>query len=353
MRTQDVPDADGTRHWFLDTPEAQVMSAARERELLLELAECRRNLVMVTRRPDGSEWDLSRPDAEFRRAVRGLTDDRGPRGGASPEDAIDPGDNPAAAHLARRYEEIRDALAMANSRLVAYIARRYLNRGVSPADLLQEGFCGLLEAIDRFDPVNTTRLATYASWWIRQAIQRAIADGSYPVRLTPRQLRRLAQSLPRNSGSAGGDVATRALAPRAGRPAPAPPAARDREFASWHELAAIRPRVSLDAVSRFDESTPLVEILAFIPDPDRETDDRAESVDSLLAALDPREQLIMRLRFGLDGQARHSLSQIGEVLAVSKERVRQIQDRALRKLRDAATIPESDGSREGLRIDRQ
>src|SRR5690348_5623377 len=72
----------------------------------------------------------------------------------------------AAPHLARRYEEIRGALAMANSRLVAYISRRYLNRGVSPADLLQEGFCGLLEAIDRFDPVNTTRLATYASWWI-------------------------------------------------------------------------------------------------------------------------------------------------------------------------------------------
>ena len=69
-------------------------------------------------------------------------------------------------------------LAMANSRLVAYIARRYFNRGISPADLIQEGFCGLLEAIDRFDPINTTRLATYASWWIRQALQRAIANGA-------------------------------------------------------------------------------------------------------------------------------------------------------------------------------
>src|SRR5262249_7016049 len=83
----------------------------------------------------------------------------------------------------------------AHSRLVAYIARRYLNRGVSPADLIQEGFCGLLEAIDRFDTINTTRLATYAAWWIRQALQRAIAGAGYPVRLSPRQLRRLAQSL--------------------------------------------------------------------------------------------------------------------------------------------------------------
>jgi RNA polymerase primary sigma factor len=329
MRTQDVLDVDGPRQWFLDTPEAQVMSPARERELLLELAECRRDLLLATRRPDGSAWDLSRPDAEFRRAVRGLTD--GPGIAAVP-------------HLARRYEEIRGALAMANSRLVAYIARRYLNRGVSPADLLQEGFCGLLEAIDRFDPVNTTRLATYASWWIRQAIQRAIADGSYPVRLTPRQLRRLARSLPHKAAPADGDVSTPALTPRVGRPAHPHPAAMPAEpAAAWHELAAIRPRVSLDAASRLDDSTPLAELLAFAPDDDREADEPGESVDSLLEALNPRERLIMTLRYGLDGQPRHSLSQIGEVLSVSKERVRQIQDRALRKLRDAATTPALDG----------
>jgi RNA polymerase primary sigma factor len=340
MRTQEVLDADGPRHWFLDMPEAQVMSAARERELLLELAECRRNLLLATRRPDGSEWDLSRPDAEFRRAVRGLTDGHGPLNSTSPGDGTAPSDRPAALaapHLARRYEEIRGALAMANSRLVAYIARRYLNRGISPSDLLQEGFCGLLEAIDRFDPVNTTRLATYAAWWIRQSIQRAIADGSYPVRLTPRQLRRLAQSLPRGPGLADGDVSTPPLTPRVGHPVHGGDPA-----ANWQELAAIRPRVSLDAVSRFDESTPLAEILAVIPDDDHQTDDQAESVVALLAALNPREQLIVKLRFGLDGQPRHSLSQIGEVLAVSKERVRQIQDRALRKLRDAAAEPETE-----------
>jgi RNA polymerase primary sigma factor len=330
MRTQGFLDADGPRRWFLDAPEAQVMSAARERELLLELAECRRFILGATRRSDGSEWDLSRPDAEFRRAVRGLAG-----GGDGAGDR--PSDDPTASailHLARRYEEIRGALAMANSRLVAYIARRYLNRGVSPADLIQEGFCGLLEAIDRFDPINTTRLATYAAWWIRQALQRAIAGAGYPVRLSPRQLRRLAQSLSQHTGSAGVDVPPAGLAPPAGTPAPAP--THPREAASWHELAAIRPRVSLDSVSRVDESTPLVELLSCFPDADREADERDRSVDSLLAALSPREQFILKLRFGLDGEARHSLGQIGASLAISKERVRQIQDRALRKLRDVA-----------------
>ena len=160
-------------------------TAARERELLLELAECRRGLLLATRRPDGSEWDLSRPDAEFRRAVRGLTTDR-MSGVATRGMATGPPTGRARPSRTWPVATRRSAaLAMANSRLVAYLARRYLNRGVSPADLIQEGFCGLLEAIDRFDPVNTTRLATYAAWWIRQAIQRAIADGSYPVRLTP------------------------------------------------------------------------------------------------------------------------------------------------------------------------
>jgi RNA polymerase primary sigma factor len=342
MRTPEFLDADGPRRWFLDAPEAQVMSAARERELVLELADCRRLILAATRRADGSEWDLSRPDAEFRRTVRSLANDRGADVSADGDGAgAGSSDDPRAAaipHLARRYEEIRGALAMANSRLVAYIARRYLNRGVSPADLIQEGFCGLLEAIDRFDPVNTTRLATYASWWIRQALQRAIADSSYPVRLTTRQLRRLAQSLPRDAGPVVPDVPGRDRAPQPGadRPAPAPRPARHRDAASWSELAAIRPRVSLDAVSRMDGSTPLTDFLAIVPGADREAEEISGSVESLLMALSGREQLVVKLRFGLDGQARHSLSQIGEVLAVSKERVRQIQERALRKLRDAA-----------------
>jgi RNA polymerase primary sigma factor len=346
MQSAELQDTDGLRRWFLDAPEAEVMGAVRERELLLELANCRRLILRATRRPDGSEWDLTRPDAEFRRAVRDLAgdgrhDDDARDHDAAAEAADGSPDDPHIAsitHLARRYEEIRGMLAMANSRLVAYIARRYLNRGMASADLIQEGFCGLLEAIDRFDPINTTRLATYASWWIRQAFQRAIANGSYPVRLTPRQLRRLAQSLPQLTGPTMPDSAPSGFDPRpgAGRPVTASERAHHRESASWSELAAIRPRISLDAASRLDDATPLVDLLTFSPEPDREADEFAETVDSLLTALNPREQLILKLRFGLDGEPRHSLSQIGEILAVSKERVRQLQERALRKLREAA-----------------
>src|SRR5262249_6038768 len=96
--------------------------------------------------------------------------------------------------LARRYQETRNKLALANIRLVAHLAKRYHDRGIPPADLLQEGFAGLLLAIDRFNPVNSTRLATYAVWWIRQAIQRAVAAGAYPVRLNPKQLQRLVRA---------------------------------------------------------------------------------------------------------------------------------------------------------------
>ncbi|MHB1561752.1 MAG: sigma-70 family RNA polymerase sigma factor [Isosphaeraceae bacterium] len=345
MRTQHLPDLDGPRRWFLDAPEAEVMSAEHERRLLLELAECRRIILETTRRADGSPWNLHRPDGEFRRMVRGLAE------GAT-LDTITSSDGDgrrvdateALRRTARRYEEIRAALAMANSRLVAYIARRFGNRGIAPADLMQEGFCGLLEAIDRFDPINATRLATYATWWIRQALQRAIADGSYAVRLSPRQVRRLARSLRQvavqaRDGDDHDHDARQLGAGRAGGLGPDPDEAAyltHHELASWTELAAIRPRISLDAVSGHDDGTPLADILALAPEDDSAEDEFAESVGAWLSELNQREQLVVRMRFGLDGCSHHSLSQIGEVLAVSKERVRQIQERALKKLREAA-----------------
>ncbi len=93
----------------------------------------------------------------------------------------------------RRYCELRGKLALANLKLVAHVAKRFRDRGIPYSDLIQEGFCGLLEAIDRFDLAHQTKLATYATWWIRQSMQRAVAAGAYPVRLTPRHLRQLAQ----------------------------------------------------------------------------------------------------------------------------------------------------------------
>ena len=106
-------------------------------------------------------------------------------------------DGPTGARLGaiyRKYSEVRAKLAMANMKLVAHVAKRFRDRGIPYSDLLQDGFCGLLEAIDRFDLIHQTKLATYATWWIRQSMQQAVASGAYPVRLTPRHLRQLAQN---------------------------------------------------------------------------------------------------------------------------------------------------------------
>src|SRR4029453_8089464 len=93
-----------------------------------------------------------------------------------------------------RYSELRGKLALANIRLVSHVAKRFRDRGVAYSDLLQEGFCGLLEAIDRFDLAHQTKLSTYAIWWLPRAATSAVAAGAYPVRLTPRHLRQLARN---------------------------------------------------------------------------------------------------------------------------------------------------------------
>ena len=224
--------------------------------------------------------------------------------------------------LARRYQEIRAKLAMANVRLVAHVAKRYHDRGIPPGDLIQEGFCALLVAIDRFDLVNETRLATYAIWWIRQAIQRAVAGGAYPVRLNPRQLHQLAQAQSdrRQRQRQGTNDAFR----------PAEPALSPT---IEQVFAATRPVLSLDAPSRFDGTTTIGEFLIPPDDEDSQADEAQLSVGDLIKTLGPREQLILTLRFGLGGESPRTLIQVSKVLGVSKERVRQIQNRALKKLR--------------------
>jgi RNA polymerase primary sigma factor len=319
MWTHEVRNNEGPRRWFLDAPEAEVLSRAQERKLLLELADCTARLLQTIRRSDGSAWGTSARDAEFQRLVRDL---------AGTGTTADPHASALGA-LARRHQEIRTALALANSRLVAHIAKQYRSRGISSSDLIQDGFCGLLMAIDRFDVTNTTRLATYAVWWIRQAMQRNIAAGAYPVRLNPKQLQRLC----------------RAIAPCPPIPAATPHPSRDRSGLSARELAAIRPRVPLDAPCRNDDATPLSDLLATAREPEENRSEAAEFLSSLLHVLKPRELLVIKLRFGLDGESRHSLSQVSKALAVSKERVRQIQERALQKLRIAADEQEAPGPR--------
>ncbi len=297
---------------LLNRPDVQVLSADQERALLLELDECKTRLLELRPLLGGEQSGASpEEDEEIQGVVRRLLDRSTVK-----TDMVRP-----LVPLAERYNEIRTKLAMANLRLVAHVARKYRNRGITGSDLLQEGFCGLLKAIDRFQPEKETRLASYAVWWIRQALQRAVAAGAYPVRLNPRHLQQLALSntdlarprqpgrKPRSNGSAG----------------------TIRQIQS-----ATRPTISLNANLRADEGMSLLDALTCPPTEETPTGELDEYLVVLLEQLKPREQVVIQLRFGLAGKECHSLSQVSEVLDVSKERVRQIQESALAKLRSLA-----------------
>ncbi len=283
----------------LDAADTQVLGSREERDLMNALGECKTKLADALKTlpgaGDGAE-SLARYIARLR-----------------------DGEGANAARLgviARRYEELRSTLVLANMRLVAHVAKRFRDRGIAYSDLLQEGVCGLLEAIDRFDLNRETKLATYATWWIRQSIQRAVAGGAYPVRLSARHLRQLAQ----NQGGVE-------------RGADAPQAASSETIRRIH--AATRPTVSLNA-GRDVSGYSLIQTMSE-PEPDGGQDlELDEAVVKLMGTLRPREQEVLELRYGLSGKERLSLSQVGKVMSISKERVRQIQDRALTKLRATA-----------------
>ena len=220
--------------WYgvLNGPEARVLSATEERALLVELVDCKHRILEDLTRSGDASGDRSDATADFQQLIRDL---------ANPQVTSRHRSAGEVRRLADRYREIRSALAMANVRLVAHVAKRYQDRGIPPGDLIQEGFCALLVAIDRFDVLNQSRLSTYAIWWIRQAIQRAVASEAYPVRLNPRQLHRLAL--------AGGMKGRGDHTARADKPRPALSPTMTKLF------AATRPVRSLDALSRCDDTT--------------------------------------------------------------------------------------------------
>ena len=295
----------------LESSDIEVLSTRDERSLLQELAACKSKLAQSLASIKGVE----RPAA---------ADD--PQTLAHYIAAAYVNDGPTGARLGaiyRKYSELRGKLALANLRLVAHVAKRFRDRGIPYGDLLHEGFCGLLEAIDRFDLNHETKLATYATWWIRQSIQQAVASGAYPVRLTPRHLRQLAQNqeeLERQER----------VRDDAGRNQQCDPTMREM----IHRIhTATRPSISLDATFYQDSSFTLLQTMSD-PDGDRTAEvDSDEAVQKLIRSLRPREQQVLSLRFGLGGREPLSLSQVGRLLSVSKERVRQIQDHALNKLR--------------------
>ena len=226
-------------------------------------------------------------------------------------------DGPTAARLGvvyRKYSELRSKLALSNLRLISHVAKGFRDRGISYSDLMQEGFCGLLEAIDRFDLSHETRLATYATWWIRQSMQRAVAS------CLPGAAHAQAPAAARSESRSGRSALRGESGIESGMPAP-------NELVQRIHTAT-RPAISLDAAFDKDSSFNLLHTMSD-PDGDRTAEvDADEAIERLIGTLRPREQQVLSLCSGLGGGERLSLSQVGKVLAVSKERVRQIQDQA-------------------------
>src|SRR5262245_41628365 len=226
-----------------------------------------------------------------------------------------------------RYIHCKHRLASANIRLAAHVPPPFCPHALGYSGLLPGGVRGVMQAIDRFDVSHGTRLATYATWWIRQTLQIAVARQSHLVSLSPHHLQELGLLQQESEALAHG-----------GKHLPSPQELASRTGRSLEHLThlqtATRTRVRLDDGLDDDSDFKLTEAM---PDTGtlvmQENNERQEALGFLMENLRPRERKVLDLRFGLTGNGTHSLRQIGHLLRISKERVRQIQNRALEKLR--------------------
>jgi len=232
--------------------------------------------------------------------------------------------------LSRQGEAAREHLIRANTRLVVSVAKRYMGQGVPFADLIQEGNLGLMRAVDKFEPERGHKLSTYATWWIRQAITRALADQGRTIRLPVHMGDRIRQ-LYRTA---------RQLEQKLGRPAQPEEIAESMGLDSlqvrWM-LRISRHPVSLEQpVGEEEEST----LGNFIEDEDSPSPPDVagnsllrEKLEELLETLTPREARILRLRYGLDNGRTYTLEEVGNKFGLTRERIRQIEAEALNRLR--------------------